>query len=193
MRHAIRARSVLLILLIFGESLMVALHVWILLGILLPSADAMRAQPAASRYAYLLSDASLPIIAVVFASSPSSRKGRTKESLSLLISVTTVIAGALIAAHTALYAAFAWDETNMEGVMAWAYAPWSDRTTVLPPLPGAAVCLDAFCHGWGLISLLMLRLPPQTESGISDAQSASRAACTAGVAVGACIMAYISR
>ena len=133
--------AALLLLLLYGESLMVVLHLWILLGILLPALDTIQSQPEASRYIYLLCDASQPILVAAFTSSGSSRPS----------SVITIC----LAAHTLLYAAFAWDERNMEGVMVWAYSPWSDRVAVLPLLPGAAVCLDAICHGWGLSSLLL--------------------------------------
>mmetsp|Transcript_34302 Transcript_34302/g.72258 ORF Transcript_34302/g.72258 Transcript_34302/m.72258 type:complete len:205 (-) Transcript_34302:1320-1934(-) len=162
------------LLLLYGESLMVVLHLWILVGISLPALDKVQSQPEASKYIYLLCDASQPIIVAMVTSSWTNR-----PSTSVTI---------CLAAHTFLYAAFAYDEANMEETMIWAYSPWSDRVAALPMLPGAAVCLDAICHSWGLHSLLLNT--EKTNTGISNQTAWS--ACAIGAAVGACTMAHLS-
>lgn len=180
---------------LFGESVMVTLHLWIILGFLPgPTLDAMQNQPDALRYFYLLCDATLPIIAVAiwwhFHMSTSFLGNWSSISQWMLLSPLEMMAGFLVAAHTLLYAAFAWDETNTDGVLIWAYSPWRDRwrhrATILPILPGLAVCLDLFCHLLGLAVLLKQTKLQQIETRFAWTT------CAVGGAVGACTMAYLS-
>ncbi len=173
-RHA-----ALRLLLLYSESLMVVLHLWILIGVSLPDLENMTSLPTPARIGYLLSDACQPLLVAAFFRS--SAAGQSFPSWWMV--------AICLAAHTLLYAAFAWDEANMEGVTAWAYSPWSVRAD-LPMLPGAAVCLDAMCHWWGLSSLL--RWTNKNGNGFNS-DRAALTACAVGAAVGACAMARLSR
>lgn len=171
-----QAAAALRLLLLYGESLMVVLHLWILLGVSLPDHDAVRSQPPAFKYFYLLSDASQPLIVAALVW-PTDR-----PSPAIL---------ACLAVHALLYAAFAWDDAHMEGVVGWAYAPWPARVEAPSQLPGVAACLDAVCHGWGLRSLLVRRRGKAGVAG-ADSERAAWMACAVGAAVGACTMAHLS-
>jgi hypothetical protein len=129
--------------LIYGESLMTVLHVWILLGVALPSLESVTKQPLAMTYGCLASDLMLPILATSLGSSNNSQ-GTTR---------TPLVIQFCIAAHTLMYQAFLFDMENMSSVMEWTYSSWATRKS-LQVGSGFAVVLDAVCHSWGLLALL---------------------------------------
>mmetsp|Transcript_14459 Transcript_14459/g.22069 ORF Transcript_14459/g.22069 Transcript_14459/m.22069 type:complete len:167 (-) Transcript_14459:11-511(-) len=136
-----KVNSIVRMSILYGEALMVTLHLWVMSGVLLPNREKMENQPAPILFGYLISDLSLPIIAA---------RMKMKGKISFLMKVCIFL-------HTILYVVFLWDKNVMSFVTSWAYSSWMDRISItkdssaFAPL---AVSLDTICHSWGLISTL---------------------------------------
>mmetsp|Transcript_17968 Transcript_17968/g.21538 ORF Transcript_17968/g.21538 Transcript_17968/m.21538 type:complete len:159 (+) Transcript_17968:106-582(+) len=121
---------------LYGESLMTVLHVWILVGLKLPPLALVAQQHILIKHSYLLSDLLLPILASM------------QNQFECPILIRT-----LIFVHTLLYAVFLLGTGRMNSTMEWAYSGWTERI-ILPVGPALAVILDTICHSWGMYILL---------------------------------------
>mmetsp|Transcript_5384 Transcript_5384/g.7911 ORF Transcript_5384/g.7911 Transcript_5384/m.7911 type:complete len:159 (+) Transcript_5384:60-536(+) len=149
---------------LYGESLMTVLHVWILVGLELPPLATVAQQHVLIKYSYLLSDLSLPILASMQNQFECPKLIRT-----------------LIFVHTLLYAVFLLDTERMNSTMEWAYSGWTERV-ILPVLPALAVILDTICHSWGMHILLQQDNLPRKMIALS-----------LGIAAGSVTIAVLGR
>ena len=152
--------------LIYGESLMVTLHAWVLLGGTigaspLPSAEAILGQHWSMTYAYLISDMTLPIIV---AASACLQAGRNRISAQIML---------VLAVHTASYLLFMWNGSSLEPVTEWAYSDWPQRILIhkdggfLSLLPVFAVLIDLISHAWGLHNSFLLRVGQVSQLAVT--------------------------
>ena len=158
--------SIIHLILLYGETVMAILHIWIVIGYALPSLQDILSQPQWMTNLYILSDLSLPLLttAAIITMGNSNNTFQPPNAANMLKIL-------LVVAHSILYLIFLYDNKQMIPVMEWAYSDWIHRKKQLLFCigddddegkggivhPCLAVILDTVCHSWGVYTLLLLK------------------------------------